>query len=208
MNYTALCICAIAGLVATPQIPAAEIPQGTHVLLRMLNTVSTRTAQQGDQVYLQTTTPVVVNDTIVIPPNSYVQGIVSMSRRGGLGIPRTRAQLGLHIESLTLPSGKTLKITPRLNSTDPTDSGQRVGKEGTVQQGSRAGKDAETIAVTAGTGAIVGGLADRSFSGAGLGAGIGSAVGVATALLRHGPDVELRQGTTLDIVFDRPLDLQ
>ena len=40
---------------------AAEIPKGTHVLLRMLNSISTRTAAEGNQVYLQTATPVAIN---------------------------------------------------------------------------------------------------------------------------------------------------
>lgn len=33
---------------------AAEIPQGAHVLLRMENSVNTRTAKEGDFVYLRT----------------------------------------------------------------------------------------------------------------------------------------------------------
>jgi len=37
---------------------AAEIPQGAHVLLRMVNSVSTRTAQPGDTVYMQTASPI------------------------------------------------------------------------------------------------------------------------------------------------------
>jgi hypothetical protein len=36
---------------------AAEIPRGAHVLLRMENSISTRTAQEGDYVYLRTASP-------------------------------------------------------------------------------------------------------------------------------------------------------
>ena len=39
---------------------AAEIPSGTHLLLRMQNSVTTRTAKVGDYVYLQTGSPVSV----------------------------------------------------------------------------------------------------------------------------------------------------
>ena len=38
--------------------PAADIPQGTHVLLRMENSVNTRTAKEGDFVYLRTAVPI------------------------------------------------------------------------------------------------------------------------------------------------------
>ena len=62
---------------------AAEIPQGTHVLLRMLNSISTRTAAEGNQVYLQTVTPVAINGEIVLPPGTYVQGSVSHAKRSG-----------------------------------------------------------------------------------------------------------------------------
>ena len=37
---------------------AAEIPQGSHALLRMVNSVTTRTAQEGDYVYMRTATPI------------------------------------------------------------------------------------------------------------------------------------------------------
>src|ERR1700693_6057969 len=51
---------------------AAEIPQGTHVLLRMVNSVSTRTAQAGDSVYMQTASPIAAGGQIIVPLNRYV----------------------------------------------------------------------------------------------------------------------------------------
>ena len=68
--------------------------------------------------------------------------------------------------------------------------------------------DAKRIAILAGSGASIGGIADRSWKGAGIGAGIGSGVGLATVLLSRGKEVDLRQGTTLDVVFDRPVALE
>src|SRR5579863_10314045 len=83
---------------------AAEIPKGAHVLLRMMNSINTRTAQEGDYVYLRTATPISVGGEIVAPVNSYVQGIVSQSKRSGR--VAGRAQLGIRLETITLPSGK------------------------------------------------------------------------------------------------------
>src|SRR5882724_5354467 len=83
---------------------AAEIPKGTHVLLRMMNSISTRTAAEGNQVYLQTATPVAVNGEIVIPPGTYVQGSVSHAKRSGR--VKGRAELGIRLETLTFAGGK------------------------------------------------------------------------------------------------------
>jgi hypothetical protein len=41
-----------------------------------------------------------------------------------------------------------------------------------------------------------------------MGAGVGSAVGLATVLMTRGKEVELRQGATLDVVFDRAVAIE
>jgi hypothetical protein len=187
-------------------LSAADIPQGTHVLLRMVNSITTRTVSEGDQVYLRTASPIALDGRIAVPEGSYVQGVVSHAKRSGK--VSGRAELGIRIESLTLPSGKTLKITPHLSAVDANDFGQKIRDEGTIQQGSSTAHDAERIAILAGSGASIGGIADRSWKGAGIGAGAGSAVGFATALLTRGREVELRQGSTLDVVFDRAVTLE
>jgi hypothetical protein len=63
------------------------------------------------------------------------------------------------------------------------------------------------IAETGGMGAAAGGMVDRSWTGAGIGGGVGSAVGLATVLLTRGREVELRQGATIDVIFDRPVPI-
>jgi hypothetical protein len=188
----------------TPLTQAAEIPKDTHVLLRMVNSISTRTAQEGTQVYMQTASPISDGGRIIVPVGSYVQGTVLVSKRSGK--VAGRAQLAIRLEVLTLPGGKTLKFTPHLSSVDDGQTTQKVvNDEGLVQQGSNAGKDVERIAILAGTGAGLGAVVDRSWTGAGIGAGAGSAVGLATTLLTRGKEVELRQGSSLDVVFDRAL---
>jgi hypothetical protein len=186
---------------------AAEIPQGAHVLLRMENSISTRTAKEGDFVYLRTAVPIASSGDIAVPPGSYVQGVVSLSKQSGR--VKGRAQLAIRLETLTLASGKVYKFSPHLSSVDSGETGQKVeGAENTVEQAPGKGQDAERIAILAGSGAAIGGLADRSWKGAGIGAGVGSAVGLATVLLTRGKEVELRQGSTLDVVFDRPVSLE
>jgi hypothetical protein len=186
---------------------AAEIPQGTHLLLRMVNSVSTRTAQPGDAVFMETASPIAVDGGILVPVHSYVQGVVSSAKRSGR--VAGRAELGIRIETLTLPGGKSFKIAPHPASVDSNDSDQKVAaKENDIKQGSSHMQDAARVAILAGSGAALGGLADRTFKGAGIGAGAGGAVGLATVLLTRGREVELRQGSTLDVVFDRPVTIE
>jgi hypothetical protein len=187
-----------------PAARAAEIPKDTHVLLKMVNSISTRTAQEGAQVYMRTASPISDGSSIIVPVGSYVQGTILLAKRSGK--VAGRAQLAIRLDVLTLPGGKTLKFSPHLSSVDDGETTQKVvNNEGTIQQGSSVGKDAERIAILAGTGAGIGGVADRSWTGAGIGGAAGSAVGIATTLLTRGREVELRQGSSLDVVFDRAL---
>ena len=185
---------------------AAEIPRGAHVLLRLVNSIDTRTAKAGDFVYMRTATPIVEAGQVVVPEGSYVQGVVSQTRRSGR--VHGRAELGIRIENLTLPSGKVVQVSPHLASVDSEGTGQKVEGENQIQQGGGQGKDAATVATLSGTGAAIGGLADRSWTGAGIGAGAGAGVGLATVLLTRGREVRLRHGSTVDVVFERavPVD--
>src|SRR5258708_14817243 len=113
---------------------ATEIPKGTHVLLRMMNSISTRTAAEGNQVYLQTATPVAIDGQIVIPPGTYVQGSVSRAKRSRRW--KGRAELGLRLETMTLAGGKMLKISPRLSTVDSGETAQQADdRESLVKHG-------------------------------------------------------------------------
>src|SRR3954469_5607506 len=193
-------------LAAALPLSAADIPQGAHCLLRLVNSISTRTATVGDFVYMTVATPIAANGQIVVPEGSYVQGVVSQSKRSGR--VQGRASLAIRIETLTLPSGKVIKITPHLNSVDSDGTEQKVDKEGGVQQGGTKGADAARIATVAGTGAALGAIVDRGAKGAGIGAGAGGAVGLATVLLGRGREVELRQGSTVDVIFERAVPIE
>jgi hypothetical protein len=185
---------------------ATEIPAGRHLLLRIMNAINTRTAQEGDMVYLQTETPVAIDNRVVVPTGAYVQGVVTRSKRGGR-VSGT-AELGIRLETLTLHDGRSFKFAPLLSSVEAGNTSQRVDrKEDLVRQGPEKGKDVARVAIFAGSGAAIGGMVDNSWSGAGIGGGIGSAVGLATVLATRGSDVLLRAGSSIDVVFDRAVRL-
>ncbi len=190
---------------------AADIPTGSHVLLRMQNTINSRTAKSGDYVYLQTVTPIAAGGAIVVPSGSHVQGVVVEVNRAGR--VKGRADLSIRLETLTLASGQQFKFEPRVASLEGDAGGQQVvGSENKVKQGSGNGKDAGQVAILAGSGAALGAMISRTggsaIRGAGIGSGAGAAVGLASILLTRGRDVELRQGSSLDVVFDQPVALQ
>lgn len=195
-------------LLATLTACAADIPAGTHVLLRMVNSVSTRTAKAGDSVYLQTASPIAADGQILVPVGTYVQGTVAEAKRSGR--VKGRAEIALHLDTLTFSSGKAVKIgAPHVDSVDSGQSGQKVeGNEGVVKQSSSKLQDLGQIAILAGTGAAIGGIADQGWKGAGIGGAAGGAVGLARTLLTRGHEVDLRVGSTLDVVFDRPLTIE
>jgi hypothetical protein len=202
----------LAALVAPAVVAGAfasesQIPKGAHVLLRMENTVSSRTARVGDYVYLRTASPIAGRDGIIVPVGSYVQGAVAAVKRSGR--VKGRAELAIRLESLTTPQGRVFSVAPRVTSVDDEGTGQKVDAEtDAIRQGSSVGKDVGQVAILAGSGASIGAIADRRWRGVGIGAGAGTAVGLATAMLTRGREVEIRRGSTLDVVFDRPVTLE
>ncbi len=199
LSIAVLCFCFVAG--------AAEIPAGAHVALQLVNTVDTRTAKEGDYVYLRTASPIAAGGHILVPVGSYVRAVVSSARRSGR--VSGRAELAIRIETLTLPEGKEIRINPHVSSVDSAGSTQKVDvKEGDIKQGPGHDVDAARVATTAATGAAIGGLAEQSWSGAGIGGAAGAGAGLAIVLLTRGKEVELRQGTTVDVAFDRAIPLE
>src|ERR1700682_2141457 len=63
--------------------PTLTIPAGTRVLLSLKQAISTKTARDGDPVYAETAFPFVVNDRVVIPAGTYIQGKITRVHRGG-----------------------------------------------------------------------------------------------------------------------------
>ena len=184
---------------------AVVIPAGTKVPLRLEHAISTKNARPGQGVYARTSFPVAINDRIIIPAGTYVQGEVMDSKRGGR--VHGKAELLVHFRTMIYPNGYTVSLPGAVDSAPDADSTKVSGQEGKVEADSDTGKKVGTAAKTAGTGAIIGGIADRSVKGAAIGGGVGAAVGTAIALLTRGADVRLEPGSTLEMVFERSVTL-
>lgn len=188
--------------------PAYRVTAGTRVPLLLINSVSTRSAHEGDQIYLETAFPIVVNQKIVIPPGSYVRGTITEVKRPGR--VKGRGEIYLRFDSLILPNGVTRDFRARVGAVDGSGAETLDREEGKIQSDTSKGRDAETIATAAGTGTGIGAIAGAAGGRPGLGTGIGAlggaAAGIAGVLLTRGPDVQLLRGTELDMVLDRDLE--
>jgi type IV secretion system protein VirB10 len=182
-----------------------EIPAGTKVALRLKQAISTKTAREGDAVYAETTFPIAIDDRILIPVGTYVQGKISHIQRGGH--IKGRAELLIHFTSLIYPSGYTVMLPGALENVPGAEHATMKDAEGTIRQDSDTGKKMETVAKTAGTGAGIGGLGTGTWKGAGIGGGIGAGVGAAIGMLSRGADVRLEPGTSVEMVIQRSVAL-
>lgn len=180
------------------------IPAGTKVPLLLKHAISTKGAQEGDPVYAETNFPVVLNDHVLIPAGTYVQGKITHVQRAGR--IKGRAEVQMHFTTLIYPSGYTVMLPGSLENVPGADKTKMKGQEGTIQQDGQTGEKIGTVASTAGTGAVIGGLSHGG-KGALVGGGIGGAVGTAIALLTKGNDVRLESGTTVEMVIQREVAL-
>jgi hypothetical protein len=180
------------------------IPSGTRLPLILHSAITTRNAHAGDPVYLETVFPVVINDKILIPAGTYVQGEIQEAKRPGK--VKGTGEVRIRLNTMILPNGYTVSFNA-IPSNAGTGGNESTDSEGKIKGDSDKATDVGTVLKTTGLGAGIGGIAGRSGTGAGIGAGAGAAVGLATVLLTRGPELELPRGTTLDGVLDRPLYL-
>lgn len=191
-----------------PAQPGYRVDTGTHILLSLINSVSTKSAAPGDRIYLETSFPILINGKIVIPPGSYVAGTVTEVKRPGR--LKGRGEIYLRFDSLTLPNGTTRDFRARVGALDGRASEELEKGEGKIRSEGNKGGDARTVgeAAAAGTsiGVIAGSVAGSAGMGAGIGAAAGAAAGLMGVLLSRGPEAVLSRGTTLEMVLDRDLN--
>ncbi len=183
---------------------AADISAGSHMLLRLLNPVSTRTTKLGDPAYFAVVTPISDGNTMAVPQGSYVQGVVVEVERAGK--IKGKGSMRILFETLTLPSGQQVPIHPRVASLDA--SSQRVvDEEGLIRPDNQHRLIFCELAHIGRFQRFRRGLASSPANSL-IGVGAGESVGAVATLFERGRDVELPKGTDLDVVFDFPVDLQ
>lgn len=210
---------ATAQTAAAPTPPAAPniilVPAGTRILLELRSAINTKSAKPGDGVYLSSTFPAIVGNHVVIPAGIYVQGVVDSVVRPGRGLGAKKAQLNMHFTSMIFPNGSVVEIPGVVNSLPGAEHQKVNGDEGTIQQdgGSNkahnAGEVAKVAVPTGATIGSIGGLESGHPLAGGLeGAGAGLAAAGIVALFTRGADVNIPSGSQVEMVLQRPLQLQ
>jgi len=187
---------------------AAVIPAGTKVPLLLKQATSTKNAREGDPVYAETAFPFVLNDHILIPAGTYIQGKIMHSEHAGRS--KKRAELLIHFTSMIYPTGYTVMLPGSIDNTPGADDKGVKDTEGTIQQDKDTTKrveDAAKDAAVAGTVGSIGGLAAGGLNGARYGGLAGVAGGVAWALLKHGPELKLEVGTSIEMQIQRDIKI-
>ncbi|MGA7683817.1 MAG: hypothetical protein WCC32_07805 [Terriglobales bacterium] len=186
--------------------PAVTIPAGTRIPICLKQAISTKSAREGDPVYAETVFPFVVNDRVMVPVGTYIQGKIVHVQRGGH--VKGRAELLIHFTSMIYPSGYTVMLGGNIDNAPGAERTSMKDQEGTIREDSDAGRKAKEAAGGATTGAVIGAVTAGG-KGAGIGAGVGGVAGLAVAMISRGADVRLEPGTSLEMEIQRevPLDL-
>ena len=172
------------GILSVLRPDPVTVPAGATLPLVLETAISSATSRSGDRVVARLAEDVRVGDKVVVPVDTEVRGRVTAAVPSGR--VKTRARIAFAFETLVL-DGKEHAI-----GAGPID----------ITAGDTHNKDAATIGIGAGAGAIVGAIADGG-KGAGIGALIGGAAGTGVVLANTGKEVSLGSGTRVTVRLTR-----
>jgi hypothetical protein len=156
------------------------VPEGATLSLVLETAMSSETSRSGDRVVARLAEGVRVGEKMVVPAGSEVRGRVTAAVPSGR--VKTRARLAFAFDTLVLDGKEHAIGTGAIDITAP-DTHK---------------KDAVTIGIGAGAGAIVGGIA-KGGKGAAIGTLIGGAAGTGVVLANTGKEVELSNGSRVTV---------
>ena len=185
------------------------VAAGTRIPLSFINSVSTKSAAEGDRVYLETVFPIVLDGRVVIPPGSYVAGTITQVKRPGR--VKGRGELYLRFDSLTLPNGVTRDFRARVGALDGRATEDLDKNEGKITSEGNKGGDAQKVGEAARQAPVSARLRAVSPVTAEWARGLEPVQAqrpLWRAFFSRGPEAVLAKGTTLEMVIDRPFALR
>jgi hypothetical protein len=168
------------GLLSALRPAPVIIPEGATLSLVLETSMSSETSRAGDRVVAKLAEGVRVGEKVVVPEGSEVRGRVTAAVPSGR--VKTRARLAFAFDTLVVDGKEHAIGTGAIDITAP-DTHK---------------KDAMTIGIGAGAGAIVGGIA-KGGKGAAIGTLIGGAAGTGVVLVNTGKEVELPVGSRMTV---------
>ncbi|HEU5457383.1 MAG TPA: BON domain-containing protein [Terracidiphilus sp.] len=171
-----------------PVVRQVAIPTGTSIPIRLVDAISTKTAQPNDVFHASVAQDVVINGLVAIPRGAPVLGrVVDVHEAAHF---KGAAMLSLQLTQISA-QGQRIDVT--------TDTFMREGK-------ARGKNTAEKAGGGAVLGAIVGALAGGG-KGAAIGALAGGGAGAGINAVTRGEQIELPSETPLEFHLQNPADV-
>jgi len=175
-------------LLAVGSLPAKEIPAGTTLVVRMIDSVDSTKHKPGETFRSALDEPVIVDGETLIPREAEVlTKLVNVKRSGKI---TGRSELTLDIVTISF-QGRTIDV----NTGESTSSGKSRTRESAVVVGGGAA-----------LGAMIGGIAGGG-KGAAIGAITGAGAGTAVQILTRGKQVQVPSESRLHFVMQHPVRL-
>ena len=177
------------------------LPDGTQLVVKLTNTLSTKGSEEGDPWAGKVDEPIFAKGEEVIPANSTVRGRVTFVHPAGRATGR--GEMRLVAETISTPEHGTLTIVAQLKNAQDSTGSSIKDAEGTIQG---PGKSAKTAAKEAGIGAGVGALSGgiiHGGSGALYGLAIGAVAGLIHSVAKKHQGVLLPPGTELTFTLNQ-----
>jgi hypothetical protein len=181
---------------STPAVPSTPpppptpkkvtVPSGTTMAVRLVDAISSETAQPGETFRATLDSPLSTEGDVAIPSGYDVQGHVADVKSAGKFAGKS--ELILQLDRISV-GGKSYSIQ--------TDQYRREGI-------SRSTNTAEKVGAGAVIGAIIGGIAGGG-KGAGIGAAAGGGVGGGVQAAGKGQQIKLPSETVLNFTLQSPL---
>ena len=171
-----------------PLFVEVTVPAGTMLSLLLESGLASDVSQVEDPVRARIDRPVTIDGRRVIPQGGLAYGTVTMVEASGK--VKGRGRLAFRFDQIDLDGDRYEIRTESL----------------WYEAESTKAEDAKKIGISAGAGALIGGLLGGR-RGAGAGAVIGGGAGTAVALTTAGEEVRLRSGTPVEVSLTQPLVL-
>lgn len=174
-------------------VPAAVVPAGTELRVRLNDTLSSKESRAGDRF-----------SATVVNPSRYeeakITGHIRSIRKSGRVEGRTT--MSLAFDSIRLADGRTGVMRGEVLRVYDSESAKNVDEEGRVQSGGRGKQTLKRGGIGAVAGAVIGGIAGGG-KGAAIGILVGGAAGAGSIAIQGSKELKIERGTEMLVRVNR-----
>lgn len=173
---------------APPRPRTVQVPVGSVIAVRMIDSVDSATNHAGEIFRASLDAPIVVDNEVVVP--SGADAYVKLIEAKSAGRMTGRSELSLELNRIEF-QGKTYSVETAAYSQAGSSRGKRT---------------AATIGGGAALGALIGAVAGGG-KGAAIGAAVGAGAGTGVQAATKGQQIKIPSETRLDFRLEQPLEI-